>query len=505
MGGNWGWEMAAVLLSCCSLAATIVVLKLYDGINVDSWKFYLSLSTTISILSQVSRTSLAFALTSCIGQAKWNWFSRKEDRLARFNQFDAASRGPLGSLTLFEPYSDFSGEQLKYVLGRQKLGESAVTLRNLKGKLVWAEGFPSLDDSFMHTGGKVIADRRESFHFRDAFTTFIVFQILKAPRNYTSQQSAWEDEPPEAWECGFSFCINRYNSTVQDGILYETVLSSAKQALPGSMRAVPHRHDGNMRNITNGTAQWNFWSYPRNYTLYSPLGDEAVNLSNWDQSKLWDYERNALELQIPNDWPKLTYADNNNSSNSSTHRAQPEELDSPRTLPITAQTVRSTIYWFLQQYPMFGEMTPRLAYSGAIATGDNDVVSKSIAKSTNVTETFENAAKRMTAFMRELPQTVDYEQVYVNGQAFVWVQHIRIRWPFVTFPVAVAVAGLMFVLLTIVGVADKVSRQTLVTLSRDSADGSFELKESKESASSTSALLDTFNDASSSDRLTNRN
>lgn len=100
MGGNWGWEMAAVLLSCCSLAATIAILKVYDGFNVDSWKFYLSLSTTISILSQVSRTSMAFALTACIGQAKWNWFSRKEDRLAMFNRFDAASRGPLGSLSL---------------------------------------------------------------------------------------------------------------------------------------------------------------------------------------------------------------------------------------------------------------------------------------------------------------------------------------------------------------------------------------------------------------------
>lgn len=100
MGGNWGWEIAAVLLSSCSLAATIAVLKLYDGINVDSWKFYLSLSTTISILSQVSRTSLAFALTSCIGQAKWNWFSRREDRLATSSHFDAASRGPLGSVQL---------------------------------------------------------------------------------------------------------------------------------------------------------------------------------------------------------------------------------------------------------------------------------------------------------------------------------------------------------------------------------------------------------------------
>ncbi|KAK3351895.1 hypothetical protein B0H65DRAFT_520714 [Neurospora tetraspora] len=400
---------------------------------------------------------------------------------ATFSQFDAASRDPLGSLALFEPYSDStSGEQVEYALGRQTQGDSAVTLRNSKGKLVQGS-LSSLEDSFMHTGGKVIADRRETFHFRDAFTTFIAFQILKAPRNYTLQVSAWEDEPPEAWECGFSFCLNRYNSTVQDGILYETILSSATQASPQSMRAYPHRHGSDMKNITNGTEQWHFWSYPSNYTLYSPLGAEVANLSKGDTSKLWDFDRNSLDLQIPDSWGKLTYAHN------ASHRSDSENL---RTFPITAQTVRSTIYWFLQQYPMFNGMTPRLSYNGAIGTGDNDVVGKSIAKSANVTETFENAAKRMTAFMRELPQTVDFEQYYVNGQAFVWVQHIRIRWPFITFPVAVAVAGLVFVLLTTAGVADKVSKQTVVTLSRDSADGSFELKESKESASSAGALLD---------------
>ncbi|KAK3392659.1 hypothetical protein B0T20DRAFT_488495, partial [Sordaria brevicollis] len=494
MGSNWGWEIAAVLLSSCSLAATIVVLKLSDGINVDSWKFYLSLSTTISILSQLSRTSLAFALTSCIGQAKWNWFSRREDRLATFSHFDAASRGPLGSVQLFEPYTDSaSGEQLMYVLGRQTQGELALTIKNSKGKLVQGS-HQSLEDSFVSISGKVIEDRRETFHFRDAFTTFIVFQILKAPRNYTAQHSAWEDEPPEAWECGFSFCLNRYNSTVQDGILYETVLSSSKQASPDSMRAYPDRHGYNVPNITKGTEQWNFWSYPSNYTLYSPLGAEISNLSKSDTSKLWDFDRSSLDLQVPDDWPTLTYADK------SSHRVDSEYSG---IFPITAQTVRSTIYWFLRLYRRSDEPSMRLTYNSV--TPNNDVVAKSLANSSNVTETFENAAKRMTAFMRELPQTIDSEQVYVNGQAFVWVQHIRIRWPYITFPVTVAVAGALFVLLTTAGVGDKVSKQTAVTLSRDS-DGSFELKESKESALTTGALLQSDASSGWSESLTlNRN
>ncbi|CCC10974.1 hypothetical protein SMACR_04203 [Sordaria macrospora] len=494
MGGHWGWEMAALLLSCCSLVATITVLKLYDGTNVNSWKFYLSLSTTLSILSQVSRTSTAFALTSCIGQAKWNWFSKREDHLTTFTWFDAASRGPLGSVALFEPYSDvISAEQILYGLGRKTPGIEAIWLNNPKGKLV-LERLSSLDSLFSLTAGKVIADRRETFYFRDAFTTFIVFQILKPPRNYTLQVSAWKDEPPEAWECGFSFCLNRYNSTVQDGILYETVLNSTKQTSPESMRAHPHINDNHMRNITNGTEQWYFWSYPSNYSLYSPLGDElSANLTLPNPSKLWDFARSSLDLQIPDSWETLSYAGNSSY--------YPYRNDS-RTFSIGDSTVRSTIYWFLDKYRMFVGTAPCLAYNGLKSYNDNDVMGKSIAQSTNITETFENTAKRMTAFMLEIPQTADNEQVYVNGQAFVWVEHIRIRWPFVTFPVAVAVAGLVFVLLTTEGVANKVSEQTVVTLSMDSADGSFELKESKESASSTGALLERY--ASSSETLTNR-
>ncbi|KAL0470535.1 hypothetical protein QR685DRAFT_523903 [Neurospora intermedia] len=52
MGGNiWSWEIAAVLLSCCSLARRYHhhCRSLYNGLDVNSWKFYyLFLSKTIS-------------------------------------------------------------------------------------------------------------------------------------------------------------------------------------------------------------------------------------------------------------------------------------------------------------------------------------------------------------------------------------------------------------------------------------------------------------------------
>ncbi|KAK8004349.1 hypothetical protein PG989_004068 [Apiospora arundinis] len=48
----------------------------------------------------MSKTSLAFAVSSCIAQAKWNWYRRGQDNLLVFERFDEASKGPWGSFRL---------------------------------------------------------------------------------------------------------------------------------------------------------------------------------------------------------------------------------------------------------------------------------------------------------------------------------------------------------------------------------------------------------------------
>lgn len=99
-GSSWFWELAAMTLSCFSLVLTLAILHFFDGKPLESWALYLSLGTIISTLAQISRTSLAFAITPCFGQAKWNWFSQRGDDVLVFRTFDEASRGPLGSLQL---------------------------------------------------------------------------------------------------------------------------------------------------------------------------------------------------------------------------------------------------------------------------------------------------------------------------------------------------------------------------------------------------------------------
>lgn len=97
---RWNWEILWTTVSVASLAATIVLLAYQNNRRLDAWTTFFSLNTFVSILAQVSRTSLAFGLSSSLGQAKWNFFRRRPGSLAVFDVFDQASRGPWGSANL---------------------------------------------------------------------------------------------------------------------------------------------------------------------------------------------------------------------------------------------------------------------------------------------------------------------------------------------------------------------------------------------------------------------
>lgn len=104
----WSLELGATLLSIACMSAIIAILKSQDGMSLASWNFPASLNTILSILGAISRASLAFAISACLGQQKWNWLRRKNDTARTFQIFDEASRGPWGSGRLiFHLYARF--------------------------------------------------------------------------------------------------------------------------------------------------------------------------------------------------------------------------------------------------------------------------------------------------------------------------------------------------------------------------------------------------------------
>ena len=98
---SWALEILAVAVSAASIIAIIAVLYRENGRPLTSWKFAITLNTVVAALGTLARTTLAFAISACIGQQKWNWFRRRSDRLVAFERFDEASRGPYGGAKLF--------------------------------------------------------------------------------------------------------------------------------------------------------------------------------------------------------------------------------------------------------------------------------------------------------------------------------------------------------------------------------------------------------------------
>ncbi|KAI1846948.1 hypothetical protein JX266_006823 [Neoarthrinium moseri] len=97
---GWTTEIAAVCLSVTCIVAIAIVLREFDGQPVPQLPEVVSLNTIISVLSTVSKSLLMYAISACIGQAKWSWFSGQNRQLRDLELLDEASRGPLGSLQM---------------------------------------------------------------------------------------------------------------------------------------------------------------------------------------------------------------------------------------------------------------------------------------------------------------------------------------------------------------------------------------------------------------------
>lgn len=94
----WSLELGSLLLSLLSFASLITLLVVYDREPISKWtKFPLSLNAVISILGTISKGALAFVVSMCLSQCKWNWVGNFAEPLVDFDRFDAASRGPWGS------------------------------------------------------------------------------------------------------------------------------------------------------------------------------------------------------------------------------------------------------------------------------------------------------------------------------------------------------------------------------------------------------------------------
>jgi Protein of unknown function (DUF3176) len=80
--------------------AVIAILIKFDNKPLGVWKFFLKPNAVISVFSTISKASVLYTMGACISQLKWLHFEKSSQSLSDLQVFDAASRGPLGSLQL---------------------------------------------------------------------------------------------------------------------------------------------------------------------------------------------------------------------------------------------------------------------------------------------------------------------------------------------------------------------------------------------------------------------
>ncbi|KAK7921356.1 hypothetical protein PG985_009378 [Apiospora marii] len=96
----WVWEIHCCCLSVLCLVAISIILAIYKDRPVSDWSLMISINALISVFSAIMKASAMMGVSEGISQMKWLWYFRDSRPLSHFEDFDGASRGPLGALKL---------------------------------------------------------------------------------------------------------------------------------------------------------------------------------------------------------------------------------------------------------------------------------------------------------------------------------------------------------------------------------------------------------------------
>lgn len=150
---DWIPELLALLFSAACLVTIGVLLVLYHGHPVHSFPKGITLNAVVAGLTAAYEAALLYAVSSAIGQSKWNIFSAQPRRLRDFERIDEASKGALGALgaLISIPWSITSLGAIITILGflidpfAQQLINIVASQITAKSDAVWTEIFTNFN------------------------------------------------------------------------------------------------------------------------------------------------------------------------------------------------------------------------------------------------------------------------------------------------------------------------------------------------------------------------
>lgn len=95
----WWLELLCCMLFVGALVAVVATIRPFQGRPLPQWPYHLSINSLISIYIVILKSSMLLVAAEGLSQLKWRWFERDRP-LKDLVNYDDASRGPWGSLTL---------------------------------------------------------------------------------------------------------------------------------------------------------------------------------------------------------------------------------------------------------------------------------------------------------------------------------------------------------------------------------------------------------------------
>ncbi|KAK7957804.1 hypothetical protein PG988_012652, partial [Apiospora saccharicola] len=210
-------------------------------------------------------------------------------------------------------------------------------------------------------------------------TLLAAFVLLKPTDSYYNKELAWESDVMSATECGLGLCLKVFQPNVTNGETYEILTSDKYERVDESFQP---------KTQNSTVAAWirhDFGVQLGSRWLKDSLSCPAI------------VERSNLELRIP-EGVQL-----------------PNEVQ--RNFSIQQASIQTII----------DDMTSR-----------EQMIYDALNDTTNITKSFENAARLMSYQIRELDGSTR------NGIVQKWTIFIQIRWKFMILPVLISFLGLVF-------------------------------------------------------------
>lgn len=319
----------------------------------------------------------------------------------------------------------FSGEYLKYSLPHY------ANLSNAVGGRIF--------DAYMAALPQM--QPMDTISFRHLNTMLAAVGVVRADDSYRDEVTEWNETAVTATECALWLCTNAYASEVQSGALRERVLASWAVRDMDSYRFVPNR-------VASADEMEEFDAY-----YGRPLWVDRI-----------EFERSDLGLRIPAD-----------DDNDEARRKAGLPGDVDESFAITQRTIGSTMKYIHSDFFRLDDVEllvwPLSGDDGA--TSGQPPVTQALFESTDLSATFDNAARSLSNWMRDrrsadLGSGSSYGDpgshfgnkkrqekeaataaTVAEGTGLQYVIRIRVNWAYLSLPAATIVAGCLFVLFSV--------------------------------------------------------